>query len=435
MQPGERQGRSVRSTLLLILPLAGVVGLVCGGLYWLSPRDRSPVPDRLIRRTLPAAAQSSPTLTHDLPPTWTPVRPDAVIPAPTPLSGRQPTLADFWDGRARFRVDVPVTGLPMGESDTIVMPNGEFWSYVHASDRSAGVRDRCGNPVGFPGCVVIYRSSDGGRTFRYDEPPVCLFECRQCPCDSENDHIDQQQYPRLQHERGIYHLVYEYRARLMLRRSVDGLAWSAPEEVPFTGIWQADLRGCPAAEVIGVHPFVPHEYDCLVGGPPGLYIERGWLYVFAAFGQNPAGLGCVVGPADGPALQLRRCSYNPLFRGAPDYGPLEVTGRAANAHFDFRTISAAEVLRIGSRYYALYEGIRGPAAGDPGDSQFGLGLARSRSGHIDGPWETYSGNPILQDLPGNIGLGHADLLVVDGRTWLYTSLDGATRSRLILEWQ
>ena len=100
-----------------------------------------------------------------------------------------------------------------------------------------------------------------------------------------------------------------------------------------------------------------------------------------------------------------------------------------------RTLLADIHPEVSGRYYVLYEGIRGPAAGDPGDSQFGLGLARSRAGRIDGPWDKYPGNPILQDLPGNIGLGHADLLVVDGQTRLYTSLDGATRSRLVLRWK
>ena len=87
-----------------------------------------------------------------------------------------------------------------------------------------------------------------------------------------------------------------------------------------------------------------------------------------------------------------------------------------------------------ARYYMLYEGVRGPGPGDAGDTQFGLGLARSVTGEIDGPWEKFPGNPLLVDLPGNIGLGHADLAVIDGRTYLYTSLDGMTRSRLLLRW-
>jgi beta-xylosidase len=82
----------------------------------------------------------------------------------------------------------------------------------------------------------------------------------------------------------------------------------------------------------------------------------------------------------------------------------------------------------------LYEGVRGPADGAPGDTQFGLGLARSLSNQIDGAWEKYPANPLLVDLPGNIGLGHADLVVLDGRTYLYTSLDGVTRSRMVLVW-
>jgi hypothetical protein len=62
-------------------------------------------------------------------------------------------------------------------------------------------------------------------------------------------------------------------------------------------------------------------------------------------------------------------------------------------------------------------------------------LARSLEAHIDGPWEKFAGNPILVDLPGNVGLGHADLIILNGQTLLYTSLDGKTRSRLVLIWR
>jgi hypothetical protein len=357
-----------------------------------------------------------------------------VIP-PAPGANGHPTLADFWDGRAGFVLDVPDTGLPMGESDTLVMGNGELWSYLHASAASAGVVDRCGAPVAFPGCTVIYRSYDGGRTFQTTKPPVCQFDCAACPCEPERDHVSQQQYPRLAYSGTHLLAVYEYLGRVRLRRSLDGLAWSLPEKVADTGIWKLWLRGCRPEERIGPHPYVPYDYECLAGGPPGIFVEGGRVYVFVALGQNPSALGCYVGPVTAPAERFVRCTHNPLFSGAATYGPLEQTGPEANAHFDFRTISSAEVLRVGERVYALYEGVRGPGPGDPGDTQFGLGLARSQTGQVDGPWETYPGNPLLVDLPGNIGLGHADLVVLDGQTFLYTSLDGVRRSRLVLAWQ
>ena len=346
-----------------------------------------------------------------------------------------PTLEDFWDGRAGVVVDVPDTGLPMGESDTLLMPNGELWSYMHASFESAGVFDQCGDPVPFPGCVVLFRSRDGGVTFVQDEPHVCLLDCRSCPCRPAIDHVQQQQYPRVVRAGDLFIMAYEYQGRIMLTRSADGLAWAPPEEVPGAGIWQSAGGRCPPHTIIGIHPFLTHEYDCLSGGPPGLFVVDRRLYVFLALGQNPGALGCFAGRVDGPVDRLRVCRNNPLFSGAGDYGPLDVRGAAANAYFDFRTISAADVLPVDDRYYALYEGIRGPGPGDPGDTQFGLGLARNLTGAIDGPWEKYPGNPILADLPGNIGLGHADLLQIDGHTILYTSLDGKTRSRLRLVWK
>jgi beta-xylosidase len=82
-----------------------------------------------------------------------------------------------------------------------------------------------------------------------------------------------------------------------------------------------------------------------------------------------------------------------------------------------------------------YEGVRGPGPGQPGDTQFGLGLARSVESVIDGPWEKYGGNPILMDLPGNVGIGHADLIVISGYTYLYTATSDSTRGRYGLVWK
>jgi len=161
--------------------------------------------------------------------------------------------------------------------------------------------------------------------------------------------------------------------------------------------------------------------------------------LFVGVGQNPSGMGCFVGSINTRGDNFQRCQNYPLFSGAEEYGPLDQVGSIANAYFDFRTISSAEVQKIGqeeeARYYMMYEGLRGPAQGDPGDTQFGLGLARSVTNRVDGPWEKYPGNPILVDLPGNIGLGHADLLVYEGQTLLYTSLEGVHRSRLALVWK
>lgn len=406
---------------LPLLPLLWVAGL------WLlacSLPGQEPAPATM--PTLTAAALPSGLVPTDVP------RP---IIQEQPGGGGHPTLADFWDGRAEFVVEVEDTGLPRGESDTILMSNGELWSYLHASDRSAGTVDRCGDPVEFPGCTVIYRSYDGGYTFQHDDPPVCQFECARCPCDPEKDHVVQQQYPRVHYDGETMVLVYEYLGRVMLRRSVDGLVWSSPQQVDRSGIWKLWLRDCPPEERIGSHPFVRYDYECLAGGPPGVYIEGKVVYVFVAVGQNPGGMGCYYGKAKGNAKRFKRCEHNPLFVGADGYGPLEEKGAPTNPFFDFRTVSSAEVVRVGDRYYMLYEGTRGPGRGDAGDSQYGLGLARSLASQIDGPWEKYRGNPILVDLPGNIGLGHADLVVVEGQTLLYTSLDKLTRSRLALVWK
>lgn len=371
-------------------------------------------------------------------------------PAPRLESERagEPTLADLWDGTARFVVDVADTGLPMGESDTVLLDDGTLRAYVHASMQSLGVIDQCGQPVAFPGCVVLFTSEDGGQTFaptRSAQGAVqCQIPCRSCPCTSQHDHIDQQQYPRLAWWRDPlsqtidWSMVYEYRANTILRRSPDGLAWSDAAEVPLTGIWRGWLMPCRPEEMIGPHPHAAGEYDCLTGSPPGIFVDdrsgAPELYIFVGLGQNPSSMGCYRGPLGAPPSLLRKCDHTPLFTGSATYGPLDRSDQTANPHFDFRTISSAEVIRVGDEIYMLYEGVRGPQAGDAGDTQFALGLARTQSGLIDGPWQRYAGNPILVDLPGNVGVGHADLVVMDGATYLYTSLDGITRSRLALVW-
>ncbi|MBK8047061.1 MAG: hypothetical protein IPK16_08020 [Anaerolineales bacterium] len=401
-----------------------------------------------------STAQALPAATVTvLPPRVTtpaPTRPPIVPPRPataTPFPAQQvppgrfgaPTLADLWAGHAEFVVDAPDTGLPMGESDTVIMNNGEVWSYLHASQRSAGAVDRCGDPVPFPGCTVIYRSYDGGVSFGSERPPLCQFGCLTCPCDNAVDHIEQQQYPRVFFDGEQVHLVYEWQGRVMLRTSPNGVHWSPPEYVGDTLIWNLWYRDCPAAERIGEHPNTPMTYECLAGGPPGIYVDDGTVYVFVALGQNPGAMGCFQAPVGAPGSEFRRCAANPLFVGAPFYGPTDLTGPATNPYFDFRTISSADVIKIDAgddaRYYMLYEGVRGPGPGDPGDTQFGLGMARSLTSQIDGPWEKYPHNPLLANLPGNIGLGHADIVVAGGWTHVYTSLDGVTRSRLTLVWK
>ena len=159
------------------------------------------------------------------------------------------------------------------------------------------------------------------------------------------------------------------------------------------------------------------------------------LYIFVGLGQNPGAMGCLKGPAGSALALFEKCDANPLFGALETYGPLDDSGAEGNPHFDFRTISSADVQKLGDRYYMLYEGVRGPGPGDPGDTQFALGMARTLTDQIDGPWELFSDNPILVDNPGNIGLGHADLVVLDGQTILYTSLDGIVRSRLVLVWR
>lgn len=68
------------------------------------------------------------------------------------------------------------------------------------------------------------------------------------------------------------------------------------------------------------------------------------------------------------------------------------------------------------------------------DTQFGLGFARSVGSAIDGAWEKYPRNPVIQPTGFNLGIGHADILIVNGTTYLYTQTGAETRGRYRLEW-
>lgn len=130
------------------------------------------------------------------------------------------------------------------------------------------------------------------------------------------------------------------------------------------------------------------------------------------------------------------CEHDPLFSGAAEYGPTDVFGAAANAYFDFRYISSADVIQVGEQFYMAYEGVRGPDVLNRGqDTQFGLGFARTVNGTLDGIWEKWPSNPAILPLSPNFGVGHADLVVVEGETWLYTATSMNTRGRFRLVWR
>ncbi len=348
-----------------------------------------------------------------------------------------PTLDDFWAGRAVWVMDAPDVGLPVGESDTVYLGGGVLRSYLHASDQSAGIVDQCGAPAAFPGCLTIWESVDGGLSFA-PVAPLCLLPCAACPCTDERDHITAQQYPRVAFAGDSAYLVYEWHAQTVLRRSADGVVWSDWSFLRTPGgTWPSSFAPCSAVEKIGPHPNIRGEvHDCLVGAPPGLYVEGDTLYVFVAAGSAPSHMRCYKGDRRGPLDALRLCDHDPLFSGAAEYGPLDISaGPAIAPYFDFRYVSSADVVRVGERYYMAYEGIRGPDALERGmDTQFGLGFARSTGPAIDGPWEKFAGSPVIMPVTFNWGIGHADIVIADGVTHLYTATSQTTRGRYTLAW-
>ncbi|MGJ3239286.1 MAG: hypothetical protein ACFE0Q_11315 [Anaerolineae bacterium] len=358
-----------------------------------------------------------------------------IIIFPTTAQTEAPTLHDFWAGRADWVVDIYDVGLPIGESDTIARGDGVYWSYLHASDRSAGIIDQCGQPAPFPGCLTIWRSEDGGESFSLDVP-VCVLPCQSCPCDDQRDHIEAQQYPRVAvAEDGTWYMAYEWHAQVILRRSPDGRVWSDWEylRIPI-GTWPSSYAPCTPTERIGTHPNIRGQAeDCILGGPPGLFIDGDTLYVFVMAGSAPSNLRCYKGNRHGDLSDLTRCETDPLFSGSPTYGAVDLLGVDASPYWDFRYVSSADVLQVGEYYYMAYEGIRGPSELEFGrDNQFGLGFARSTT--LDGQWETLDRNPVVMGLVDNWGIGHADLLIIDGITYMYSATSQTTRGRYRLIW-
>lgn len=347
-----------------------------------------------------------------------------------------PTLLDFWEGRAHWQVDLADVGLPVGESDTLDKGEGVLWSYLHASYESSGILDQCGQPVAFPGCTTLWESDDIGQSFSLTAP-FCMMTCEACPCDDQRDHITAQQYPRVVATNDLFYMAYEWHAQTILRTSEDGLNWSdwVYLRVP-GGTWPMSYDPCSEVEQIGEHPFIRGQADgCLVGAPPGLYVDGDRLYVFIAAGSAPSHMRCYKGDRHGPLDELQLCDTDPLFSGATEYGPLALSGADANPYFDFRYISSADLLADGDYLYMFYEGIRGPDELERGmDTQFALGFARAPLDAIDGPWELFPGNPIIQDVAFNWGIGHADVIVLDGVTYLYSATDQRTRGRYVLVW-
>jgi hypothetical protein len=363
----------------------------------------------------------------------------------TLTQSQPPTLSDYWDGQADWVLQTQDVGLPVGESDTIQLSNTVYWSYLHASDASAGIVDSCGAPVSFPGCTTLWQSQDTGTTFAL-AAPVCLVPCGSCPCTDERDHITAQQYPRVavatdaNGDIETAYMVYEWHAQTRLRTSADGVHWSPGRAIRFpSGTWPATFQDCPTIERIGTHPNIEGQADgCLVGAPPGIYIEDDTLFIFVAAGSAPGHMRCYKGDRHAAAqdpITLQPCDHDPLFAGAATYGPIDARGADANPYFDFRYVSSADLLKVGDRYYMAYEGIRGPDVLNRGwDTQFALGFARSVGPEIDGPWEKWPGNPALLPLSPNFGVGHADLLIVDDQTIMYTATSMNTRGRYVLEW-
>ena len=123
-------------------------------------------------------------------------------------------------------------------------------------------------------------------------------------------------------------LVYEYRGRTVLRRSPDGLNGAFPSRSATRGIGAPITRPAVMKNALGNIPFVPYDYECLAGAPPGIYVEGDTAYVFTGLGQNPGRMGCFKGNVNEDASEWERCENNPLFVGADDYGPIEERGRS-----------------------------------------------------------------------------------------------------------
>eukprot|EP01046_Picozoa_sp_COSAG06_P049013 COSAG06_NODE_7448_length_2501_cov_2.592423_2_plen_378_part_00 len=288
-----------------------------------------------------------------------------------------PTFDDFWEGDACWRTDIETVGGSFtGRQFIVDAPDGsgEVWDYTTVANKtSAGTSYNC---------VVLFRSTDRGRSFaQFHSSPGSELPCL-VPDPSD---IVQQQYPAVaplpqdgpeySHGQRLV-MVYETGGANFYRTSADGLKWSNKTHVAETGACQADATGLPF-ERKHCGGCASDNRTVLRGAPPGIFLDRpsGELYHLLNTGACPGSMSCLRGKS---MSDLSLCKSNPLFVGG--------TTQNQSHAFDYHFTSGAQLLHTTeAHYYLSYQG--------EGEVQWWrAGLARVKAEHgIDSArWEKYN---------------------------------------------
>ncbi len=296
------------------------------------------------------------------------------------------TMADFWAGRAHFRVDqnpVPVANPTSGHREAFAVNRTDI------SPSTVYLYHRCFVRGGANPSICLSVSNDGGATFPHAHGEVIA---------PEDGHIFAVAGSVTEYN-GRWYMAYEESniAAVYWAESDDGLSWQRNGQLIAHG------RG--------------GAWDQGAGATPGLAELAGRLYVFYAsfpLGGENMDIGYVSGTS---MDRLSKSDRNPVFR-------------RASSGWDSGQVSMPRVIQQGDYYYLFYEGAAVDFTCGP-HNRYGWGIARSTDLQT---WERFAGNPMgLSDRVGT-GCGNdmpSPFVRYDGRIFVYHT-SGDTR-RIIRE--
>jgi len=147
-------------------------------------------------------------------------------------------------------------------------------------------------------------------------------------------------------------------------------------------------------------------------GTPSLFKENGtWYLLYHGYDLNV----CQIGVASGTDLtKLTKSAANPILPVTPG-GAAWDTGT---------TGKRSSIVKEGRYYYMAYEGSTPPPFQF---SRWSSGLARAT--HPAGPWEKYSGNPMIPQTAGGFGCDGPELVQSGDKWFLHVRTNGANSTQ------
>jgi hypothetical protein len=307
--------------------------------------------------------------------------------APTPPTAWGQTLADLWDGRAKWDLVAEKVGADFTFHCLSILPQeGKLLGYYIANYAAPDGRQRMG--IGRALSDDGIRWTDEGRllgtgaTGAWDDRAAS--------------------FPGIWKDGDTWYLVYEGAA--------DDIRFSPGDIGLATSSDGKNFTKHPG------NPILRHEktgWERVNIGTPSLYKEMGTWYLFY---HGFDGTLCQIGVASGKSLtELVKSPANPIIaagagRGAWDEG---ATGKRSS------------IVKEGDFYYLAFEG-RTPLP--DATARWSSGLARSRT--LTSGWTKCPLNPLIPTTPGGFGYDAPELLHHQGAWLLYVRSPGANATHV-----